>query len=226
MRIQLNASPKESRMLRSISVAIAVAALSFPASAGPLTWTLTGATFSDGATATGSFVFDADTDTFSNIDIVFTPAAGSPVETFSYLCVTSQCSPWINGYNGPFLTVPSSTDLTGLPGFWLGLPEAFGGPGPDQPMTDAGGTIPLSGPNAFTYEATIADAIWSDTVQHPPDLAIAGSITTVPEPASALLGGMAVMLIGFRVSAGKLQHRPRMKFHFNERRSSRICRFT
>ena len=182
-------------MSRLILLVIVLAALALAASAGPLTWTLVGVTFSDGATATGSFVFDANTVTFSDIHIVFTPPSGSPGQTFSYLCVTSQCSPWINGYNGPFLTVPSSSDLTGLPGFWLGLPESFGS-GPDQPMTDAGGTIPLSGPNAYTYEATIADSIWSDTVQHPPDLAITGSIQAVPEPGYAPLGGMALVLIG------------------------------
>jgi len=182
--------------MRLISIAVVLTALSLPASATPITWTLTGVIFTDGATATGSFVFDADTLTFSDIDVVFTPASGAPI-TFTYLCTTSQCSPWIDGYNGPFLTVPSSTDLTGLPGFWLGTPEAFGGPGPDEPMTDAGGTIPLSGPNAFTYEATIADSIWSDTVEHPPDVAVAGSITaSTPEPASVLLGGIGALMLG------------------------------
>ncbi|HUP05219.1 MAG TPA: hypothetical protein VMU19_14580 [Bryobacteraceae bacterium] len=172
-------------MVRLIPLAVVAALLPLGALADPVTWTLTGVTFADGATASGSFVFDADTLTFSSIDVVFSPVGGSPV-TFTYLCATSQCSPWIDGYNGPFLTVPSSSDLTGTPGFWLGTPEAFGGPGPDQPMTDAGGAIPLFGPNAYTYEATIADSIWGDTVEHPPDLAISGSIVATPEPGSPL----------------------------------------
>ena len=183
--------------MRLFLTVITLIALSFYASASPITWTLNGVTFSSGATATGSFVFDADTLTFSDIDVVFTPAGGVPVLTFTYLCTTSQCTPWIDGHNGPFLTVASSNDLSGLPGLWIGTPESLGAPGPDDPMTDSGGTIPLSGTNAYTYEATIADSIWSDTVQQPPDFAVAGDITASPEPASVLLCGMAVALMAF-----------------------------
>lgn len=43
------------------------------AQATPLTYYLTGVTFSDGTSATGSFVFDADTKKSSAFDIVTTP---------------------------------------------------------------------------------------------------------------------------------------------------------
>ena len=45
----------------------------------PVTWTLSGATFNDGGTATGSFVYDADTNTLSNWSV---SVAGGNTGTF------------------------------------------------------------------------------------------------------------------------------------------------
>ena len=45
----------------------------------PVTWTLNGASFSDGGTATGSFVYDADTNTLSNWSV---SVAGGDTGTF------------------------------------------------------------------------------------------------------------------------------------------------
>src|SRR5258708_17612531 len=42
------------------------------ASAAPVVWTLSGVTFSDGGTASGSFIFDADTNTYSSINVTTT----------------------------------------------------------------------------------------------------------------------------------------------------------
>ena len=57
-------------VLRSVfSAVLLLALLSVPsiASADSILWTLTGVTFSDGATASGSFIFNGTT--FSSIDI-------------------------------------------------------------------------------------------------------------------------------------------------------------
>jgi hypothetical protein len=48
--------------------------LAGPAAAIPVTWELQNAVFTSGRTATGSFVFDADTGVYSNINIDTGPA--------------------------------------------------------------------------------------------------------------------------------------------------------
>lgn len=56
------------------------------ANATPITWTLSGATFDDGATAVGSFVYDADAPLYSAINIV-TSGGTYPGATFTVLDV-------------------------------------------------------------------------------------------------------------------------------------------
>lgn len=51
----------------------------------PVTWTLDGVILSDGGTASGSFVYDADTDTYSGTNIVST--SGSSLMGNSYAFV-------------------------------------------------------------------------------------------------------------------------------------------
>jgi hypothetical protein len=54
-----------------VSIAATIAILSFAnsASAVPLTWTLMSARFDDGGSATGSFTYDADTNTYLDFNI-------------------------------------------------------------------------------------------------------------------------------------------------------------
>jgi hypothetical protein len=59
----------------SLLAAGTIFALTGPAAAIPVTWELENAVFSSGRTATGSFVFDPDTDTYSSIDIDTMPFA-------------------------------------------------------------------------------------------------------------------------------------------------------
>jgi hypothetical protein len=66
---------------RNISAIFAALFMSMStAGAMPVTWDLEDVVFQNGETATGSFVYDADTNTFSNIDIV-TPNATYGVPT-------------------------------------------------------------------------------------------------------------------------------------------------
>jgi hypothetical protein len=51
-----------------------VVALTGPAAATPISWQLENAVFASGRTATGSCVFDADTNTYSSINIDTAPA--------------------------------------------------------------------------------------------------------------------------------------------------------
>jgi hypothetical protein len=145
------------------------------ADASPVTWNLSQVGFSDGSIATGSFVFDADTVTYSAINIVTTtPTVGG---TFQFACV-SPCNA-----GGPaanlilFLTESSSNDLTATPG----LAVVF-----LAPLTNAGGSVGIN----FGLESLCENATCN---VHTGPLAnlVSGSVvsTTTPEPTSALLFG-------------------------------------
>jgi hypothetical protein len=60
-----------------------------PAAAIPLTWSLVNADFSGGGTATGSFVYDASTNTFSSIDITLSTTTSYGATTINQLVCTN-----------------------------------------------------------------------------------------------------------------------------------------
>jgi hypothetical protein len=99
------------------------------ASADGITWTLSGVTFDDGATASGSFVFDALTNTYSAIDIITT--AGSAFGGATYTGI----DPGFPSTSGQLIVVtnPLLADLTGT-----GVLELDFGP-----LTNLGGTFPV-----------------------------------------------------------------------------------
>ena len=61
-----------STLVNSGALAALAALCSVSAYADPVLWTLSDAAFTNGGTATGSFVYDADTDVYSDINIVET----------------------------------------------------------------------------------------------------------------------------------------------------------
>jgi uncharacterized protein (TIGR03437 family) len=116
----------------------------------PVTWTLYNATFNDGGTATGYFVFDADTDTFSNWNIV--ASAGSTLPAFTYTPATSTVKYVPNGdisCAGPCIEFASNQQFPngGAPPYnnatrYLDL-SFFNGQPFVAPLTDGGGTVKL-----------------------------------------------------------------------------------
>src|SRR5260370_6220958 len=121
-------------ILRAVLAAVCAAALSSSnATADPLIWTLTGVTFDDGGTASGSFLFDS-TGVFSGIysQINITPSGGS-IAGATYATLFPGCA------NGPTLlcVVPvSQADLTGSPILEFNLTPS---------LTGLGGSSSLSG---------------------------------------------------------------------------------
>jgi hypothetical protein len=98
--------------------AFALCQWSAPAFALPIQWTLVGVTFSDGATAFGTFVYDADTNEYTDINIT-TTTASRPGAMYAFVCV-APCTGVMPGQNGELnLTTSPSSDQTGLPGFAL-----------------------------------------------------------------------------------------------------------
>jgi hypothetical protein len=156
-------------VLRILFAAIALAGLPASALAVPLLWTLNGVTFSGGGTASGSFVYDASTNTNSAVNITTTTGGGVTGSTYTFVCVT-PC----NGVfpNSPTylvaLTVPATTSpLTGLPLLELRFSSA---------LTDAGGTVTLTG---ASFEDRCSNPNCNAT-EAPVRFVSAGSLTASP----------------------------------------------
>ena len=175
------------KILLSSGFVVFLMVLSFAGHAAVVTWQLVSVTFDDGGVANGSFDYDADTDTFSainidtsggtNPDFLNTPSygiwGGDPFTTLPQVFETLQTS-W-----------PDLTDLTGA--FAMGF--IFG-----SPLTNAGGTIPMGINNSgevICSEATCDAGITKFRV------ITGGSVSTVPVPAAAWLFGSGLIgLIG------------------------------
>ena len=163
---------------RQLAVVAAVIGLGSAAHATPVTWTLEGVTFDDGATATGSFVFDADTGVYSGIDI--TTAGGSVLPGATYTAYDIGSTPRDSGFGANELGFTAAgdflLDINGLSSF-----------------TDAGGTVTIGNPTGFTSAegACVEDGCTMFFIDR--DIVsgtLSGSAT--PEPAS-----WALMLVGF-----------------------------
>ena len=92
------------------TVALAVLTIfTVPASAAPILWTLSGA-FNDGGTASGSFVYDADLNLYSDVDVTTTAGSARSGSTYSFV------SPGIAPSNTQVLfNTVGGGDLTGTP---------------------------------------------------------------------------------------------------------------
>lgn len=98
------------------------------AAAAPVTWTLQDARFAGSGPEnpfSGSFAYDADTNTYSAINITTRSGGGYVGATYSF---------GVNGTASRVTLLTSSGDNTGLKGLYLLF---------DSPLTGAGGTVAL-----------------------------------------------------------------------------------
>jgi hypothetical protein len=156
-----------------VGAGLLVLAAATAAKADPILWTLSGVTFGDGGTASGSFVYDADLNSFSAVD--FTTTAGTTRGGDYFTQLSLGVSP------GPllvlFLEDGTGADQTGAAGFAMVFAAALtdaGGPialnvGQEGTCGNAGCTFPVA-PQRFTNAG-----------------AVVGSALPVPEPASFAL---------------------------------------
>ncbi len=112
-----------------IALALALVSNAF---AIPVTWTLSGVTFSDGGTASGSFVFDADTNTLSNWNV---SVAGGNTTTFPPATYSTASSSALYFSGAPTIvgaqfTLNGSSRQIRLPGVTA--------------LSNAGGTVALN----------------------------------------------------------------------------------
>jgi len=153
------------------------------ASADQVTWVLSGVTFSDGGTASGSFVYNADTNTYSSINI--TTTAGSILGGATYTGADPCCTFFNSSFLG-VVTNPSLLDLTGTPL----LRVVF-----VTPLTDLGGTSLLSLTPDFSIEGPCFDSGCTGIIFNPATMrnATGGEVVATPEPTSLLLLGMGMV---------------------------------
>jgi hypothetical protein len=140
-----------------------VALFSASANATPVVWYLSGVTYEDGGTASGSFTYDADTNTYSAISVSTT--AGSIITTAkSYDVIKSGV-----GCNTPeVFCIINSADVANCAGKTGGTFAHSG-----TPLTNAGGTIALTFAREYTFENFTCS-----TVGAPQRLMTTGSFTT------------------------------------------------
>jgi hypothetical protein len=154
------------------------------ASADGITWDLSGVTFDDGGTASGSFVYDASTNKYSSIDIITTLGTAFGGDTY-----TSLSSAFDSSSTG--LLVGASGDLTNTALLFL----LYG-----ADLTNAGGTVPLivSGENqggegtCDNSDCSLTTLLRSTTAGQ-----VVGTVST-PEPSVlSFLGlGLGALLAG------------------------------
>lgn len=145
------------------------------ASADGVAWDLSGVTFDDGGTASGSFVYDAATNTYSSIDII--TAGGSAFGGATY---TSLSSAFGSSSTGTLLG--SSGDLTNTALLFL----TYG-----ADLTDSGGTVPLNGVGEGTCDNSDCSA--STLLRSITAGDLVGTVVLTPEPSALSLLGLGLV---------------------------------
>jgi hypothetical protein len=145
----------------------------------PLTWTLSGVVFTDGGTASGSFVYDFDSNQYSSINVVTTSGAAISGATYTFL---DNAVPHLS--TQVVFLAANLGDLTGTPDLALS-PSAPG-------FTGAGGTV-----NIFMEELSCGNATCT-VPAFPARFAFAGVATATPEPRSLLLFLFGITAIAVR----------------------------
>jgi PEP-CTERM motif len=152
------------------------------ASADGVPWVLTGVTFDDGGTASGSFVYDALTNTYSAINVTTTAGITFAGATYTSLSNVAGSS------NTGFLFGPNSGDLTGA-SFLMWLFDA--------PLTNSGGIVQVSlPPPTDSIEALCANSDCSTfSSRSVTGGEVVGTAVATPEPATFSLVGMGLVAL-------------------------------
>jgi hypothetical protein len=171
-----------------LTSALVMAPLSFGSS---VTWYLNDVTFSDGANASGNFVFNADTQTVSTWDISTTAGA---LSAFTYTPADSSGGNYFeqSGYQNEFL-------------FMLDDGSRLLGMTPVAALTDAGGIVAIDLGGGSSVECDNCS---------PYRTVVSGSFdTTSPAPEPTSIGLLGLGLCAFGILAARVRNRSSRKTH-------------
>jgi hypothetical protein len=171
----MTTSSRSSRLvaLSATLCALGALALSSPAHAVSVTWELVGVVLEDSTPVTGSFAYDADSDTYSDWSLTVQP--GGIFSGYEYA----------PGMDGGFVGVHNSSmaDFVAFPpetsGRYLRLVFS-------APLSNSGGFVPMGlGGLSFECDNCIVQRMVVD-----------GAVTSVPEPAAWALMGLGLLAVG------------------------------
>ena len=146
--------------------------------AAPVTWTLNDVTFDDGTTATGSFVYDASTNTYSDIQVY---TFDSLVDSYSYDWTDTNYDTEFGGiFLGSCIPINSNADYCGV--FYMDFSAA---------LTNAGGVVAVA---TSSYEQMVDVPYYEKYIRR--DI-VSGSVSAVPLPAAVWLFGAALGSLGW-----------------------------
>ena len=175
------------------------------ARAEPISYTVAAA-FLNSGTASGHFTFDADTVTYSNVDITVTGSANGALNgTYSFLCPAADC-PVASATAHKLLVLlnPPSADLTGQPAFFLNYNPA---------LSDAGGSVRALINSGFCGQAACTTTAPGGHLASNAAVMSVGPIPTLTGWGlvifAALLCGLAIFRLTFSPQAGIQPHSTR-----------------
>jgi hypothetical protein len=185
-RASLKGKPRKAKAVAAfvVSTAATIAILSFAnsASAVPLPWTLMSVSFTDGGSATGTFTFDAVTNTYSAFNINVSGGNEMLFPPFTYSQGTSSVLSTSSAIGLTLVSNEMVNSGLGVTHRFLNLP--FGENTTFIPLTDAGGVVPIM--SSFVLGETNPLAIGSPGF---PGGGLAfrgrepgGSVTAIPGP--------------------------------------------
>ena len=173
-------------ILNATLLAAALLATPLVAHAIPVTWTLSGVTFTGGGTASGSFDFDADLGSYSNVAL--TTTAGGSFGDSSYA----------NAAYGLSATYLSSNTGCGS-ACQLTLSLTFA-----SELTNAGGTSSLSADSNEFYYLDDGDELFDARQRFIDAGEVSAPVAAVPEPETYALMLAGLAAVGFTAKRRKL----------------------
>lgn len=165
---------------KKVVLAIALAAASGLTQAAPITWTLSGVTFVDLSTASGSFSYDAATQTYVSWNITTTPTVNRFLNGNTSLLGATYTTNSLTNASTSYFQNPSSFGVKNLAGNSFGLNFS-------QPLTAAGGSVALlSFAKGFEFAGFNSRSVTAGSV-------FAAAPVPEPETYALMVAGLGVL---------------------------------